>query len=122
MSTSDRPSTPRPGYYIIEAAAGIAFCYFVLGGSQWSPAAWAFFSVAASGLVAVQVMSDQEKQTALENRLWKFRFGLVVVTSLLGGALWQRSLLLAAFGVVLGGLWLRDLRSYREHARERSAS
>ncbi|MGR3175418.1 MAG: hypothetical protein ACUZ8N_12585 [Candidatus Scalindua sp.] len=107
-------SKTKTSTYIIEAAVAIAFIYFVLGGSSWSPAIWAIFAVIAIWIIVMNVRHDDEKETTSSYEHWKLSLAFIMVLGLLGGAIWQRSILLLVFGLLLGAIWFGDLRAYRK--------
>lgn len=54
MAIHSKENRKRSGIdYVIEAAAGIAFVYFFLGGDQWSATLWAVFTVLSIWIVQV---------------------------------------------------------------------
>ena len=99
--------------YVLEAAAAIAFVYFLLGGSHWSAALWAAFAVLAVWIVVMNVRRDAGLVTGATYSRWKLQLGFLMVAAALAGAFWQGSLWLLGLAAILGWFWIDDLRSYR---------
>ena len=86
MDTATPSTARRAGGYIAEAIAAVSLCYFAFGGSRWSQAAWAAFTVFAVAVVVVRVLYDTESQTSIENSRWKLRFGFALAGGLFAAA------------------------------------
>ena len=99
--------------YVLEAAAAIAFVYFLLGGSHWSAALWAAFAILAVWIVVMNVRRDAGLVTGATYSRWKLQLGFLMVAAALAGAFWQGSLWLLGLAAILGWFWIDDLRSYR---------
>jgi len=105
--------------YVLEAAAAIAFIYFLLGGSRWSAAIWAAFAVVAVWIVVMNVRRDAGLETEATYSRWKLQLGFLMVLAMLAGALWHGSLWLLGLGAILGWFWTDDYRSHRSMIRGR---
>lgn len=105
--------------YVLEAAAAIAFIYFLLGGSRWSAALWAAFAVVAVWIVVMNVRRDAGLETEAAYSRWKLQLGFLMVVAILAGALWHGSLWLLGLAAILGWFWIDDCRSYRGMNKER---
>jgi len=99
--------------YIIEAAIGIAFCYFVLGGSRWSPALWAVFALFAIWIVIMNIRRNAGIESVQAYERWHSRVGFLILIALLVASIWPGSWMLFAFTAVFGAIRLSDLRAYR---------
>lgn len=104
--------------YLIETIAGIALCYFLLGGSEWNPAVWALFSVAAVAIVLRQVFYDSGRMGEQAYEKWRLVFGFSIITVLLVAGLLDGSPWAVGLGLVCGWVWIKDLRYYRSKFRE----
>jgi chromate transport protein ChrA len=113
MDVARRSSARRTSSYVLEVVAAVALCYFVFGGSAWSPGAWAIFCVLAVAIVVAQVLYDTGNQSHLENSSWRLRLAFVLVAGLLVAAVWHQSLWLVGLGLVLGWSWFDELRAHR---------
>lgn len=121
MNALPRSTVRRASSYVGEAAAAVAFLYFVVGGASWPPTMWAAFCVFAVAVVVVQVLYDDVCHLGEpEHSLWRLRFGFAMVAGLLGAVVYAWSLWALALGVVLGFFWLADWRTHRELVRLRS--
>jgi hypothetical protein len=108
--------------YIVEAAAAVAICYFILGGANWSPEIWAIFSVVIVAVVVTQVLYRANAMSKEEYRTWDLRFEFLIFTVLLAVGLWQQSLWIVALGLVCSWFWFDDWRTYRKLRRQRPQS
>lgn len=97
--------------YVLEAAAGVAFAYFFLGGNQWNATLWAAFAVIAIWIVVMNVRRDAGFETEAAYSRWRLHFGFLFVVALLLGAVRQASPWLLGLAVILGWFWIRDWRS-----------
>ncbi|GMV21564.1 MAG: hypothetical protein AMXMBFR57_15130 [Acidimicrobiia bacterium] len=55
-----RRGRDRRARHTLEGIAAVGVCYFVLGGSDWTPAMWALFATVAIGVVVNRVHTDIE--------------------------------------------------------------
>jgi len=99
--------------YIIEAIAAIAVIYFFLGGSKWSPALWAIFAVFAIWIVVVNVRRDAGVESVNAYERWRLQIAFLMVIGLLVASIWKGSLGLCILSLVMGAIWINDLRAYR---------
>lgn len=111
---AERRTRPKASPYVIAAASAIAFSYFLLGGSRWSPALWAIFALLAVWIVVMNVRRDAGQESARSYERWKLQVAFLMVLALLGAAIWQGSVWLLVLGLVLGAVWASDLRAYRD--------
>ena len=99
--------------YIIEAIAAIAVIYFLLGGSKWSPALWAIFAVFAIWIVVMNVRRDAGVESVNAYERWRLQIAFLMVIGLLVASIWKGSLGLCILSLVMGAIWISDLRAYR---------
>ena len=104
---------PKARAYVIEATVAILLCYFLLGGSDWSPALWAGFAVLAIWIVVMNVRRDAGIESAAAYGRWKLKVALIMVLGVLGASIWRGSIWLFILSLVLGIIWISDLRSHR---------
>ena len=100
--------------YILEAAAGVAIGYFVLGGSSWSAEVWAIFTVVVAAIVAIRVLYDTGAMSKREHLAWDLVFQFCMTAVALVAGLWQQSLWLIGIALVLGWFWLDGWRTHRK--------
>ena len=112
MNTKSTKRTARA--YVIEATVAILLCYFLLGGSDWSPALWAVFAVLAISIVVMNVRRDAGVQSAAAYDCWKLQVVLLMVLGVLSASIWRGSLWLFILSLVLGAIWVIDLRAHRD--------
>ena len=106
--------------YIIEAILGIVIIYFLLGGSKWSPALWALFAVLAIWIVIMTVRRDAGLESDIAYERWKLQVAFLMVIGLFVSSIWKGSLWLFILSLVLGAIWVEDLRAYRSISRSRN--
>ena len=106
--------------YIIEAIVAIVVVYFLLGGSKWSPALWAIFAFLAIWIVVMNVRRDTGLESVHAYERWKLHVAFLMVIGLLIASIWNRSLWLFFLSLVLGAIWVSDLRAYRSVNRSRN--
>ena len=106
--------------YIIEAIVAIVVIYFLLGGSKWSPALWAIFAVLAIWIVVINVRRDAGLESVNAYERWKLQVAFLMVIGLLVASIWKGSLWLFILSLVLGAIWVSDLRAYRSIKRSRN--
>ena len=106
--------------YIIEAIVAIVVIYFLLGGSKWSPALSAIFAVLAIWIVAMNVRRDVGLESVNAYERWKLQVAFLMVIGLLVASIWKGSLWLFILSLVLGAIWVSDLRAYRSIKRSRN--
>lgn len=106
--------------YIIEAIVAIVVIYFLLGGSKWSPALWAIFAVLAIWIVLMNVRRDAGLESVIAYNRWKLQVAFLMVIGLLVASIWKGSLWLFILSLVLGAIWVSDLRAYRSINRSRN--
>jgi len=99
--------------YVTEATVAIVLCYFLLEGSDWSPALWAIFAVLAIWIVVMNVRRDAGVESAATYDRWKLQVAFLMVIGLFGASIWSSSLWLVILSLVLGAIWISDLRAYR---------
>ena len=104
---------PKARAYVIEGTIAILICYFLLGGSEWSPALWAAFTIFAIWVVVINVRRDAGLKSASEYARFKLIGGLLMVLCVLGASIWRGSMWLLILSIVLGAVWINDLRSYK---------
>ena len=109
----ERRTAAKASSYVIAAAAATAFSYFFFGGSRWSPALWAIFALLAVWIVVMNVRRDAGQKSRASYERWKLQIAFLMVVALLGSGIWHGSLWLFVLGLVLGAVWLGDLRAYR---------
>lgn len=114
MDLSPHSKTRRASSYILEAAAGVAICYFVLGGSGWGAGAWAMFTVVVAAIVVVRVLYDANAMSTREHLGWDLVFQFLGAAVLFVAGIWQQSLWLLGFALVLGWFWLDSWRTRRK--------
>lgn len=119
MAEAKRFTARQASSYIAESAAAVALCYFVFGGSSWSPTVWAIFSVVAVAIAVIQVLFDAGNQSEVEHSSWKLRLGFVMVTALLVTGLWKQSWWLLGLGSLLGWFWLGDWQAHSQLVQRR---
>jgi chromate transport protein ChrA len=105
--------------YMIEAVVAIVVIYFLLGGSKWSPVLWAIFAVLAIWIVVMNVRHDAGLESANAYERWKLQVAFLMVIGLLVASIWKSSLWLFVLSLVLGVIWVSDLRAYRSINRSR---
>ena len=110
----------RARSYIIEAILGIVIIYFLLGGSKWSPALWALFAVLAIWIVIMTVRRDAGLESDIAYERWKLQVAFLMVIGLFVSSIWKGSLWLFILSLVLGAIWVEDLRAYRSISRSRN--
>ena len=106
--------------YMIEAVVAIVVIYFLLGGSKWSPALWAIFAVLAIWIVVINVRRDAGLESVNTYERWKLQVAFLMVIGLLVASIWKGSLWLFILSLVLGAIWVSDLRAYRSINRSRN--
>lgn len=106
--------------YVIEAIVAIVIIYFLLGGSKWSPALWAIFAVLAIWIVVINVRRDAGLESVNTYERWKLQVAFLMVIGLLVASIWKGSLWLFILSLVLGAIWVSDLRAYRSINRSRN--
>jgi len=113
----EKSNNTRPARsYVIEAAVAIAFAYFLFGGAEWSPAAWAIFAVVAIWIVVMNVRRDAGVGSSDEYERYRVGLGFLFVLVLVVGAIYQGSLWLFILSLFLGVIWAGDFRRLR-HSR-----
>ncbi len=110
---SKKGSIPKARAYVIEGTIAILLCYFLLGGSEWSPAIWAAFAILAIWIVVMNVRRDAGIESASAYAHWKLKLALLMVLGTLGASIWRGSIWLLILSIVLGAVWINDLRSYK---------
>ena len=110
---SRKGNIPKARAYVIEGTIAILLCYFLLGGSEWSPALWAAFAVLAIWIVVMNVRRDASIESAAAYDRWKLEVALLMVLGALGASIWRGSIWLLILSIVLGAVWITDLRSYQ---------
>lgn len=110
---------PKARAYVIEATVAILLCYFLLGGSDWSPALWAGFAVLAIWIVVMNVRRDAGIESAAAYGRWKLKVALIMVLGVLGASIWRGSIWLFILSLVLAAIWVSDLRAYRSINRSK---
>lgn len=118
MNTKSTKRTARA--YVIEATVAILLCYFLLGGSDWSPAFWAVFTVLAIWIVVMNVRRDAGVESATAYSRWKLQIALLMVLGVLGASIWRGSFWLFILSLALGGIWVSDLRAHRNIYRQKA--
>jgi hypothetical protein len=103
----------RASSYILEAAAGVAICYLVLGGSSWSAGGWAIFTVVVAAIVVIRVLYDANVMSTRAHLAWDLVFQSLATSVVIVVGVWQQSLWLLGFALVLGSFWLHSWRTYR---------
>jgi chromate transport protein ChrA len=98
--------------YVIEAIIAIVIIYFLIGGSKWSPALWAVFAILAIWIVVMNVRRDAGLESMEAYDRWKLRIAFLMVIGLLVASIWKASLWLFILSLVLGAIWVSDLRTY----------
>jgi len=106
--------------YVIEAVVAIVIIYFLLGGSKWSPALWAIFAVLAIWIVVMNVRRDAGLKSMKTYDRWKLQIAFLMVIGLLVISIWNASLWLFILCLVLGAIWVSDLRTYRNINRSKN--
>jgi len=106
--------------YIIEAVVAIVIIYFLMGGSKWSPALWAIFTVLAIWIVVMNVRRDAGLESTTAYERWKLQVTFLMVTGLLVASIWKGSLWLFILSLVLAGIWASDLHAYRSMNRAKN--
>jgi len=106
--------------YVIEATVAIVIIYFLLGGSKWSPVLWAIFTVLAIWIVVMNVRRDVGLESIKTYDRWKLQIAFLIVIGLLVVSIWKASLWLFILTLVLGAIWVNDLRAYRSINRLRN--
>lgn len=96
--------------YVIEATTAILLCYFLLGGSEWPPALWAAFAILAAWIVIMNVRHDAGVESASAYSRWKLTIALLLVLGILGASIWRGSIWLFILSIVLGAVWIKDVR------------
>ena len=99
--------------YMIEMVIGVAFCYFLLGGYSWPRALWALVTIFFVWIAIKNVLRETglESEGSYERgRQW---VGLLLIISLLVTPLWQESWWAFIVGLVLGAVWLSDVRKWQ---------
>ncbi|SRR6266705_680443 len=114
MDLSQYSKARRASSYILEAAAGVAICYFVLGGSGWTAGGWAIFTVVVAAIVAIRVLYDANAMSTREHLAWDLVFQLLATAVVFVAGIWQQSLWLLGFALVLGWFWLHSWRTHRK--------
>ena len=114
MDLSRYSKARRASSYILEAAAGVAICYFVLGGSSWGAGAWAIFTVVVAAIVVVRVHYDANAMSTREHLAWDLVFQFLATAVVFVAGIWQQSLWLLGFGLLLGWFWLASWRAHRK--------
>ena len=77
MNTKSTGRTART--YVIEATVAILLCYFLLGGSDWSPALWTIFAVLAIWIVVMNVRRDAGLESTAAYDRWKLQVAFLMV-------------------------------------------
>ena len=103
-----------PWIVLIEIIVAVGVCYFLLGGSEWSPATWAVFTILAAWIIIMNVRLEAGLESEKSYLKWKQLFGLVVVVALLISPLWTGSYWTFIVGLILGLLWLDDYRHMKD--------
>ena len=106
--------------YVIEAIVAIVIIYFLFRGSKWSPAIWALFAVLAIWIVVMNVRHDAGLENANAYARWKLQVAFFMVMGILIASIWKGSLWLFILGLVLGTIWVSDLRAYRYMQRSKN--
>lgn len=99
--------------YVIEATIAIALCYFLFGGSDWSPALWAIFAILAIWIVVMNMRRDASVDRADVYDRWKLQVAFLLVAGFFGASIWSGSLWLVVFSLALWAIWISDFRAYR---------
>ena len=114
MDLSRYSKARRASSYILEAAAAVAICYFVLGGSRWSAEVWAIFTVVVAAIVTIRVLYDVGAMTEREHLRWDLVFQFIATAVVFVAGIWQQSLWLLGFALVLGWFWRDSWRTHRK--------
>ncbi len=107
---------------LAEVIAAVVLCYFLLGGSQWSPKMWAAFTIMAAWIIIMNVRYEAGLESVKSYLKWKQRVGLLMVISLLVSPLWLDSWWASIVGLILGIVWLDDYRHTKAIIRDHSES
>lgn len=118
MTMVKKTNVQNAATYVVGAAAAIAISYFILGGSTWSPALWAIFAVLAIWIVVMNVRRDAGLESEETYVGWELLVAFLLVLSVIVASMWHNSIWLFVLGVVLGVVWLGDLRVYRSMRRQ----
>jgi len=110
---NDKNISRKARSYIIEAIVAIVVIYFLLGGSKWSPALWAILAVIAIWIVLMNVRHDTGLESHKSYKRWKLQVAFLMVIGLLIASIWKGSLWVFIVSLVLGAIWVSDLRAYR---------
>ena len=105
---------------LAEIIAAVAVCYFLLEGRAWSPVAWAAFAIVAGWIIIMNVRLEVGLETEKSYWRWKQQIGLLMVVALLVSRLWINSWWPFIIGLILGVVWLDDLRHIRSRHRNDS--
>ncbi len=114
MELSRYSKVRRASSYILEAAAGVAICYFVFGGSSWSAGGWAIFTVIVAAIVVIRVLYDANAMSTREHLAWDVVFQFLATAVVFVAGIWQQSPWLLGFALVLGWFWLYSWRTHRK--------
>lgn len=114
MDLSRYSRARRASSYILEAAAAVAICYFVFRGANWSAGAWAIFTVVVAAIVVVRVLYDANAMSTREHLWWDLVFQFLAASVILLAGVWQQSLWLLVFGLLLAWFWLASWRAHRK--------
>lgn len=112
--------TRKARSYVVEAIVAIVITYFLMGGSKWSPALWAIFAVLAIWIVVMNVRHDAGLESMKAYDRWKLQVAFLMVIGLLVASIWKASLWLFILSLVLGAIWVSDLRAYRSINRSKN--
>ena len=114
MDLSGHSKARRASSYILEAAAGVAICYFVLGGSSWGAGGWAIFTVVVAAFVVIRVLYDANAMSTREHLAWDLVIQSLAAAVVFVAGIWQQSVWLLGFSIVLGWFWLHSWRTHRK--------
>ena len=117
MAANKRDPTRK---YMAEVVAGVAFCYFLLGGYAWNPATWAVFTLVAVWIVIKNLRRETGLESEEDYDRWRNLVGLLITIALLASSLWTHSWWSSLLGLIVGWLWLDDWRYLRAVRRERA--
>ena len=107
-----------------EVIAAVALCFLLLGGRNWSPAAWAAFMIVAAWIIIMNVRREAGLESEKNYLKWKQHLGLLMVIALLISPIWIDSWWPFIIGMILGLVWIDDYRSLKallQHDSESSS-
>jgi hypothetical protein len=99
--------------YLLETIIAVFVIYFLFGGSNGSPALWAIFIVLGICILIVNVRYDAGSYSANAYARWKLVIAFIMIIGLLVTSIWRSSLWLFVLSMVLGLIWVKDLRAYQ---------